>query len=288
MKYGEYITQLGFTHDELDILSDTDEKLRNNFFAEFSRAQEEYNKGDSTFAEYLSEFSEKSGIPINTLNLSIYLHLIEATYAEYEKRGIDKSVFLGTMYDFSVVSRLPLDLGGAFGLPQPVYRSWMRLCIDCSLYRLGRLEFEIASAPCDIEIDGRSLKKGETCISVHIPRADPFSEDAFEESFSQAEEFFKRFYNMDKIIYICDSWLLYPWLLEVLPDTSSIAGFQKKFKIIQVNENNVGLDWIFGSGIGSIKPNQPIENLPEDTSLRRAAKKRLYEGKKLGTALGVR
>lgn len=285
MKYEEYITQLGFNDDELKILSDIDEKCRNEFFEELSLAREEYYKGDEAFAEYLFEFAEKASIPVNTLNLYIYLRLLEDTYKEYQKRGIGADIFIETMRCFSVVSRLPLSLGQELGFTK-TYRSWYRLNLACKIYCLGRLEFEIAEAMCDMEIDGRSLKKGETCIAVHIPRFENFSEDACEESYERARAFFKKYYGMDNIIFYCGSWLLYPWLCEVLPETSTIVKFQKKFKIFEVIESNGGEAWIFGSGMDY--ESGSIEDYPEDTSLRRAAKQRLREGKNLGVALGIR
>ena len=43
MKYDEYITQLGFKDDELKILSNIDEKCRNEFFEELSLAEDIVN-----------------------------------------------------------------------------------------------------------------------------------------------------------------------------------------------------------------------------------------------------
>ena len=288
MKYEEYVTQLGFTPEEFKIVSDIDEKCRNEYAEELSRARSEYDKGDEAFAEYLFAFADKSGIPVNTLNLYLYLRLMEDTYKEYEKRGIGKDIFIENIKGFPVVSRLPLDVGQEFGFPQPVYRSWFRRNLDCTIYRLGRLEFELVQAPCDMEVDGKSVKEGEMCISVHIPRFDSFEEEACEASYARAREFFKKYYNMDNIIFMCHSWMLYPWLCEVLRETSTIARFQKKFKIIQVDETDAGIGWIFGSGAGLGKKVESVEDYPEDNSLRRAAKQRLRESKKLGAGIGIR
>ena len=288
MKYEEYVNEIGFTDEELKLITDIDKKCRNDFPEELSLARENYDKGDEAFAEYLFAFADKAGIPVNTLNVYLYLRLMEDTYKEYERRGIGRDIFIENIKGFPVVSRLPLDVGQDFGFPQPVYRSWFRRNLDCTIYRLGRLEFELVAAPCDIEVDGKSVKEGETCISVHIPRFDSFEEEACEESYARAREFFKKYYNMDNIIFICHSWMLYPWLCEVLRETSTIARFQKKFKIIQVDETDVGIGWIFGSGAGLGKKVESIEDYPEDNSLRRAAKQRLREGKKLGAGLGAR
>ena len=288
MKYGEYITRLGFTPEELEILSDIDEKCRTDYAEDLLNAYVEYDKGDEAFGEYLLRFAEKSGIHVNTLNLYLYLRFLENTYKEYEKHGISEDIFIDTMSGFSVVSRLSLDKDGVLGLLQSIHRPWFRRELGCRIYTLGSLSFELLEAPCNMEIGGKSMKKGEMCISVHIPRSVRFDENSCEASYAQAREFFKKFYDMDNIIFMCHSWMLYPWLCEVLPETSAIVNFQKKFKIIQVDENEAGVGWIFSTGTGFLNKDEPIENYPEDTSLRRAAKQRLLEGKKLGAGLGIR
>ena len=287
MKYEEYINKLGFTDEELMIISDVNKKCREYFPEELSFARTAYDKGEEGFAEYLSEFSEKSDIPLNTLTLYIYLRLLEDTYKQYEKMGIDKSVFLATMEDFSVVSRLPLYTDEPFGISKEVFLPWLRRNVDCTIYRIGNLEFEIMDALCDMEIDGRSIKEGEKCIAVHIPRKVDFNEELCEDSYRRAREFFKKYYSMENMIFMCWSWLLYPWLCEVLPEKSSIVKFQKKFKIIKLYEDNCGLYSLFEGCLGK-DGKAPIEDLPENTSLRRAAKKRLSEGGNLGRGLGIR
>ena len=62
MKYEEYINKLGFTDEELMIISDVNKKCREYFPEELSFARTAYDKGEEGFAEYLSEFSEKSDI----------------------------------------------------------------------------------------------------------------------------------------------------------------------------------------------------------------------------------
>ncbi len=287
MKYNDYINKLGFTDEELEIISAVDKKCRAEFSSELSLARKKYDEGDEAFGEYLSSFSEKCGIPVNTLNLYIYLRLLEDTYKEYERRGIDESVFLDTAASFVTVAHLPAGVGQEFGILQSVYRSWMRRNIDCTIYHLGNLEFELCEAECDMELGGRCVKMGEIHIAVHIPRGAKLKEELCEESYAQAREFFKKYYGMENIIFSCHSWLLYPWLTQVLPETSSIVKFQKKFSLIKIDENNSGKVWIFKNGVG-IGEDIPTEDLPETTSLYRAAKKRLLEGKNLGIGLGIR
>ena len=289
MKFEECIIRLGFTEKERAILTDIHKKCdEKEFSEELARAREEYDKGDEAFGEYISAFSEKSGVYVNTLNLYVYLRFVEDTYAEYRRRGISDEMFLKTLSGLVSVSRPASKEVKEFGIPQNVFRSWYRLALDCKLFSPGGLLFEIFEAPCDIEVDGKSVGKGDSCISVHILRGAKLDDETCEALYDFARGFFKKHFDMDNIIFICKSWLIHPWLCEVLPDTSSIVNFQKKFKIIYVEDDLSGLSWIFGSGAGSAKALGKIEDYPENTSLQRAAKKRLLEGKKLGLGLGAR
>ena len=119
MKYEEYINEIGFTDEELTLLSGIDEKCRNEFQEDLALVRKNYDKGDEAFAEYLFAFAEKAGIPVNTLNVYLYLRLMEDTYKEYEKRGIGRDIFIENIKGFPVVSRLPLEVGQDFsaGLP---------------------------------------------------------------------------------------------------------------------------------------------------------------------------
>ena len=287
MKYEEYITQLGFSENELKILSQIHERCEEEFSEEFSRARAEYDKGDEAFEKYLNAFADKSGIHINTLNLYIYMRFLEDTYAEYKKLGVGDDIFLRTMSGFSVASRMTNENGLAFGVQQPVYRQWYRREIGAVIFAIGLLRFEIVKAPCYMEVDGKSIKEGESCISVHIPRFVKWDNEACEETYAEARNFFKKFFGMNDVFFICRSWLLYPWLEDVLPENSKILDFKRKYKIVEVMENNLGMKWIFNWGIGS-GDEVNYEELPEDTSLRRAAKARLLSGKNIGTAMGVR
>lgn len=288
MRYNDYITKLGFTDEDLSILSDIDRTIRNEYSTDFSFARVEYDKGDKAFENYLFSLAKRSKIPVNTLNLYLYLIFAEDSYREYQNLGIEDEVFIKTMTSFSVASHLALSIGQEFGLVQPLYRECYRRELGCRLFTLGRLSFELVESPCDLEIDGKCISKGNLCVSVHIPRFEPFNEDICETSYSLARKFFKKHFGLKQVFFICHSWMLYPWLREVLPETSSILQFHRKFKIYKVDENNKGIAWIFGAGTGLYKEVESIDNLPEDTMLRRAAKHRLKEGKCLGVGHGIR
>ena len=80
----------------------------------------------------------------------------------------------------------------------------------------------------------------------------------------------------------CDSWLLSPVLAELLPESSRILAFQRRFRILSVNRENTG-------AIGWIWPGyrEPSAQLPEDTSLQKRMKPFLLAGGKPGWAEGI-
>ncbi len=280
MKYDDFIGKLGFCEEEISLLADAREKCSEETLSE---ARTFYDKGDEAFGEYLAALSEKLGVDINILTLYIYLRFSENTYKLFKAHGISDEDFFESMACWKIVSDITFERTGHYGVAQTVYRSWQRRCVDATIFRLGRLEFETIPSRWNFEVDGVTLREGETCISVHIPRKDKFDEASCEAAYERARKFFKKHFNMDKVVFICHSWLMDPWLCDTLPETSTIVNFQKKYKIIEVDDNvNSAIGWIFGK-----KPDD-INDYPEDTTIRRAAKKKLLAGERIGTALGAR
>jgi len=163
-----------------------------------------------------------------------------------------------------------------------VYRAWERKNLDCIIYRIGLLEFEIKDSP--VEIPEHGISVGDTVISVHIPRFSGLSEDESEASYEAARQFFKKYYGMEKCIFICQSWLLHPWMQDFMKEESNIIKFQKKYSLVQVETNyEVARNWIFPHCEG-----KELDELPVDTSLRRKAIEYMKKGLPIGTGFGVR
>lgn len=279
MKYEDFLPNLGFCEEELSLLAEADEKCR----GDVSQARKVYDEGDEAFAEYLETLSEQRGVNINILNLYLYLRFSENTYKIFKAHGISDEDFFESMACWKIISDICRERTGSFGVAQVTYRSWQRRCVDATIFRLGRLEFETIPSRWNFEVDGVTIQEGETCISVHIPRKDKFDEASCEAAYERARKFFKKHFNMDKIVFICHSWLMDPWLCDILSEASTIVNFQKKYKLLEVYDNvNSAIGWIFGKKLDN------IEDYAEDTTIRREAKKRLLAGERIGTALGAR
>ena len=279
MNYENFLNELDLNNDELALLSTAHSKCLNDVV----QAREYYDKGDEAFGEYLATLSEKKGIDVNILNLYLYLRFCENTYEICASRGISDEDFLEMMSCWRIVSDICYERTGHYGVAQAVYRSWQRRFVNATIFRLGRLEFETIASQWDFEVGGISIKKGDTCISVHIPRNDSFDEEACEAAYERARIFFRKHFGLENVVFVCESWLMDPWLEECLKESSTILSFQKKFKILEVADRpDIAIGWIFGKKLDD------INDYAEDTSIRRAAKKKLLAGERIGTALGAR
>ena len=238
-------------------------RLEQNFAA--------YDQGLDAFSPDLEAFAQELGIDVAVLNLYVYIRLSERTLEEFRKRGYPEEVFYDTMKDITIDSRFYYEKCGIYGISPKPHRWWIT-------YHLA-----VFSAPFDFELDGRLIKEGEVGLNAHISRYEPLSEEACEDSYARAKEFAKQYLGIEDPFFFCNSWLIHPWMTEDLPETSRIVQFQKKYKVLTIEQDeNAVIGQVFEQ-----KCDDPKE-YPEDNSLRRAAKKRLIEGKPLGLALGAR
>lgn len=243
-----------------------------------------YDQGDEIYGQYLAEFAAEEGTTPEEMNLYSFLRLSERTWKLYQEKGIGEDVFYESFYSMTVCCQVCYERRGIYGIDQKTYRNWQRYVLDGTLFRLGRLEFQLKTLDMDVEIDGIVVPAGQTLLGVHIPRYLPLNPEDCEASYAWARRFFREHYGMEQCVFICGSWLLHPWMQEVLPETSAIVRFQKTFQLLQVNQNVASaVAWIFPG-----YENKDISEFPTDTSLRRAAIRQIQENKPIGTALGVR
>ena len=256
-----------------------------DFSQQFDRALDAYDEGDKAFAAHLEVFAQQEQLPVEVLNLYIYLRKCEQALAQFREKGIDDTVFYDSAHAFSVCGQFLLEREGIYGISRFPHRMWMRHFFNIEIFRLGSLEFELIQSSYDITLNNHTLHKGDPCISVHIPRG-KLNEEACEKAYALARDFFKKHYGIETCFFFCTSWLLHPWLSEDLAGGSAILDFQKKFAILTLHETEASINqmiqWAF------LHPCKNVDDYPEDTSLRRAAKRRLKHGLPLGEATGVR
>ena len=114
------------------------------------------------------------------------------------------------------------------------------------------------------------VKRLDEVISLHIPETADLSPEAIDKSIKEGIEFAKeKFPEHHPKIVFCSSWLLDPQLSELLGENSKIIGFANKFMRFSYapRRGRMGFEFVF-PGYSQDK----LEELPEDTSLRRKLK----------------
>ena len=131
------------------------------------------------------------------------------------------------------------------------------------------------------------MKKGDDCISVHIPRGTNLSDEVCENSYRMAKDFFKKYFEIGSGAFHCHSWLLHPWISEEMPDTSNLVKFQKKYSLYSISENKEEpLNYVFPDSYK--KGDVSCDSYPIKTSLQRVLKYRLDNNLPVGMGKGVR
>ncbi len=189
------------------------------------------------------------------------------TYKRYEERGISEEIFINTFKCFSRFVREHMVSYKTYGFDR---EWWTPRQLSMEEFRLGELEFEFVNW------------KEERVVSVHIPSDAILTKEYCLKAYSQANEFFLKYYpELAYRYFICDSWMLSPGLKEVLSPESRILQFQQDYTIEEWNkENQAYKRWVFKND------NLSMEEVPEDTSLQRNIKKFVLDGGLIGSAFG--
>ena len=189
-------------------------------------------------------------------------------------QGIEEDVWIETMRAYARFVREHHTSYGYYGFDRGGWTTRQR---DAKLFRLGELEYELGHA-----------KDGAPAIDLHIPSDADLSPDRLNASVARARDFMRaRFPNWAGAPMRCDSWLLSPKLKDLLPPGARILRFQAAFDLTETDPDaDDALQWVFGLAEGQ-KAAARLEDLPEDTTLRRSMKALLLSGGKAGNAAGV-
>lgn len=160
--------------------------------------------------------------------------------------------------------------------------AWPRRFIMMKMFRLGRLQFEPSELPEDVHVAHRVYPEGLPCLNVHIPPGEPLDLSAVHYSLAAAPGFFEKYFGRRYELFHCESWLLAPELIMLLPPNSNILRFQLNFTIYaQSYKDRQAEERVFG------EVRDDIENYPEKTSLQQATKAWLLCGNRVSAGKGI-
>jgi hypothetical protein len=186
--------------------------------------------------------------------------------AFHASRGVPEDVSAATLADLGQQVHVHRLTFGEFGLHT---QWWVNLVWSGFLYRLGRLQFNIA---LELQPEGET----EWVLSTHIPMSGPLPPTSVDESFAAATAFFAaHFSDYPTRWFHCRSWLLDPTLSELLPQ-SNLAAVERRWALYGPAEPGVEdlLFFVFQRR-GQVDP----ASLPRDTALRRVAVECIVSGR---------
>jgi len=232
---------------------------------------------DSDIADFYfcpSNYIEKlkaSSVDYNAAMLVFYTKLAASKgVSKYNGKGISEQVCFDTMYDLTLWSEVYKAETGKFGIADSE-TEWFIAHMNANIFTLGRLQFKPNTLKHDLEL-GRGIKfsKGDSVVEIHIPRGKAMTIESVNDSIKKAQVLFGR-----GKLYSCFSWLLSPYLQEVLPLESNIMSFASRFEITQVIPND-------NSAMRYLR----YAAMSKTSALLQWADERVKHGKQAGAALG--
>ena len=159
---------------------------------------------------------------------------------------------------------------------------WFPWWFQLKRFALGRLQFELIAFDDEYEKDGLVLHKSSPVINVHIPSCGKLDYAKVQKSYEKAAVFYRAEFTEHPLVFVCESWLLFPANKEILPEHSNIRSFLADYDVYRTRENNKDL-WRIYYGAEQ----NGFEHLPESTGLERAYKNWLLSGHMAGQSWGV-
>lgn len=229
----------------------------------------------------LEEIASIVKISPYTIYLLFFLSLSKITKEKYIAKKYSIDIFYDSMADLKYKLLECHQLHGVYGNCVPW---WEDGFFDLTRVGLGRLQYEMIEQDTTLVIGGHLISQGDIVINMHIPSSGRLTIPDCIESFCKAEEFYKDYFKERPTVFVCHSWLLFPYHLEFLPKNSNIRNFLKLFTIYNtdIDEKQSDLWRIFYQDA-----KKPKEELPRTTSLQKAYADWLLKEKPVGCGEGI-
>lgn len=231
----------------------------------------------------IGSIDEKLGVSEYTLHFVFLINCTDILFENYKRANINEHIFWETMDDFRCKLLECHEVNRVWGT---FVAGWFAGFLNMKRFALGRFQYEEGVYKGDTyEKNGIILGKGDRVYNFHIPSSGkPFDKTARLASYRKAFEFYGCKEKGKNLILVCDSWLLHKKYEEILPETSNILDFMHDFDIVSsLEEENFNDSWRVFGGYHKL----PIEQWPQDNSLRKAIAGHLLSGEKMGSGYGI-
>ena len=248
-----------------------------------------YHAGIYDLLEPLHQLADEMGVPKETMDFVFLLSLTEDLLEKYRFIGMPDEIYYETMADLKY--KLNECLINRH-VPGTFVTWWFDGYFRLTRFAFGRFQYETHRVRIYrkdgpryyVMPSGKVIHEGDLFLNFHIPSSgEPLTDAVRYDSYKKAWEHLKGVFPDGEVLFGCHTWLLYPKMQEFLPEHMNLLKFQKDFCLVDSEEDPTFHDaWrLYGPDCDK-KP----EDLPRDTTLRRAVADWLMDGKLMGTALG--
>lgn len=220
-----------------------------------------------------------------TIEFVFILNCMPILKERYDKAGIPEKIFWDSADDLRCKL---LECIKCKEVPGTFVAGWNDGFIKMTRFAYGRFQYELSEFNFDFDFItscGKRVSRGDTLVNFHIPSSGiPLTDEVRLASYKEAYEHYKHLFPDGKVVFCCGSWLLYPRHKEFLPENSNILKFMSDFEMVSwADKEGFSNDWrVFDKYAGL-----PYDQLPRDTSLRRAYADWLVKTGKAGDGYGV-
>lgn len=179
--------------------------------------------------------------------LTTIVMCLKPTYDRYIRMGLSEQSFYDTMSDIKIWGEdYRAHHNGEVGLTEI---NWLHLHIDCEIFKFGRLQYQISRYYFEksSEIGGNTVKFGDKCYNIHIPRGAKLDSVSCKKSITLAVDTLGDiFKDIPTGFMMCHSWLLSPQNQKFTTKDSNISKFAQMFKVVgESEEASQHFRWIF-------------------------------------------
>ncbi len=280
--------RLDFPQESIPCILDCAEKIAASdarvSFEDTARILEATNFDyDKCMEGRFANIAARAGTHEYTSAMVYLLSAAEKVEKKYAELGYSEELFTDTMGDLRCKLLECKEVKGVWGTHDA---RWLSKLIRMDLFKLGRFQYEKIEFEQEIfGVAGNYIRKGDTVLNFHIPSTGgPLTDEVRFDSYRRAYEFFYPGEKKPKA-FVCHSWLFWPDYEEYFPEHLNIKKLCRDLTIIKMSEPFEKFEdaWrVFGS-----KAELPIDELPTDTSQRRALVQFCRDGKKHGDATGA-
>ena len=274
----DFMQRIGFPKEAIAVLESAEKVLSANdairpFFKQAEVAF--FYHGAGEFQTPLSAIAEQSHIPRETVDMVFLVSMLPKLLDRYRKNGISEDIFWNTAKDLTYKLLECYANRGVWGTFDTF---WFPEFYRLERFGLGRLQYERKAFPYE-GVEG--LQRGQTVYNCHIPSAGALTPDLVQDSLLRAKAFFADELLGDRMPVYCSSWMLYPPHVELFPEGSNLRSFAERFTLVKAFPDPTNHDFwrIFNRPWDS---NISLDDLSENTSLRRAFKAFLMGGNVMG------